>query len=62
MKTLRLAEVLLPVLAARGWAPWAVEPQHSVDVHTQEPPLVATSLRESWRDRDYRRRPYDDVQ
>ena len=26
MKSLRLTEVLLPLLAARGWAPWPVEP------------------------------------
>lgn len=26
MKTLRLTELLLPLLAACGWAPWPIEP------------------------------------
>ncbi len=26
VKSLRLTEVLLPLLAARGWAPWPIEP------------------------------------
>ena len=28
MKALRLAEVLLPLIAARAWAPWMTAPRH----------------------------------
>ena len=62
MKALRLAEVLLPLLAARGWAPWAVEPKGSEVERTPEPPRVAASHYASWRDQENRRRPFDDVQ
>lgn len=62
MKGLRLTEVLLPLLAARGWAPWLIEPRRAVERRGRErrPVAVASQLR--WRDREHRRLPFDDVQ
>ena len=61
MKALRLTEVLLPLLAARAWAPWTVEPRHS-DSQRVHSPLLAAASTMSRRDHQYRRRPFDDVQ
>ena len=61
MKAMRLAEVLLPLLAARAWAPWAVEPRHSQRQRVHSPLLAASSTM-SWRDHQYRHRPFDDLQ
>ena len=62
MKTLRLTEVLLPLLAARGWAPWPVDPQRAEKRRTGEQRPAAVGRQERWRDHARRRLPYDDVQ
>lgn len=62
MKTLRLAEILLPLLAARGWAPWAVEPKSWTEQLTLARPITAASHGLVWRDRGIRRALFDDVQ
>ena len=43
MKTTRLAGVLLPLLAARGWLPWLLEPQHLEEPLASAQPLSAAS-------------------
>lgn len=62
MKAPRLSEVLLPLLAARGWAPWQVEPGDWLRQRLVEAPRNAAVNTPSWRDRQNRLRLYDDVQ
>jgi hypothetical protein len=62
MKSLRLTEVLLPLLAARGWAPWPVEPGVRRSGAARKAPPPAATRQATWRDREHRRRPFDDVQ
>jgi hypothetical protein len=61
MKALRLTEVLWPLLAARGWAPWKVEPraQQRKGAHRLTAVTVASAI--NGRDRLNQRRLYDDV-
>ena len=62
MKSLRLAEVLLPLLAARGWAPWPIEPGVRIakvrgpTLETPPPGRLKKQVRQT------RRAPFDDVQ
>ncbi len=62
MKSLRLAEVLLPLLAARGWAPWPIEPGVRIakvrGLTSETPP--PGRLKEQ--QRHTRPVPFDDVQ
>jgi hypothetical protein len=62
MKSLRLTEVLLPLLAARAWAPWQVEPGPAPRRPVHAAPPLAAADPAAWRDRQLRRRVYDDVQ
>jgi len=62
MKALRLTEVLLPMLAARGWAPWTVEPDSSQHQRAPAAPTVAVADAIHWRDHQNRRPLYDEVQ
>jgi hypothetical protein len=62
MKALRLSEVLLPMLAARGWAPWLIEPRRAKGQRAQQRPRVVAASRAAWREREQRRLPFDDVQ
>jgi hypothetical protein len=62
MKPSRLTEVLLPLLAARGWAPWQVEPESSQRQRRLEARRIPAAHTLSWRDRQQQRRSYDDVQ
>jgi hypothetical protein len=59
MKTLRLSEVLLPLLAARAWAPWPVEPGVR---RVRKRPSRPAAARPLWQEREPRRLPFDDVQ
>lgn len=61
MKSLRLTEVLLPLLAARGWAPWPIEPGVRIGQARARDFAVPPGPRK-WRDREARRVPFDDVQ
>lgn len=61
MKMLRLSEVLLPLLAARGWAPWPIEPGvRARSARAREPGPAPNRAR--WDDRQVRRVPFEDVQ
>jgi hypothetical protein len=62
MKAPRLTEVLLPLLAARGWAPWRVEPEPCQRQRRLEARRIPATHTLSWRDRQHQRRSYDDVQ
>jgi hypothetical protein len=62
MNALRWTEVLLPLLAARSWAPWSVEPRHARERRAKERPPVAAARQASWCDRKQRRLLFDDVQ
>ena len=58
----RLSEVLRPLLAARGWAPWLIEPRRAGDRRTRKRLLFTAASETSWREHDRRRAPFDDVQ
>ena len=62
MKTLRLTEVLLPLLVARSRAPWLIELQGSDDRHALEQPVVATSGEARPHQPALPQAPFDDVQ
>jgi hypothetical protein len=62
MKTLRLAEVLLPALAARAWAPWEVAPKYSAELRELRHRVAAARLGDSSPSRSPRRWPCDDLQ
>ena len=62
MKALRLIEVLLPMLAARGWAPWQVDPDSAQRQRVQPAPTVAVADAMNWREQHNRRPLHDDVQ
>jgi hypothetical protein len=62
MKTLRLTEVLLPLLAARGWAPWPIEPGVRRSGSARNARQSAPARQPSWRDRHQPDFLHDDVQ
>jgi hypothetical protein len=62
MRALRWTEVLLPLLAARGWAPWLVEPRHARQGRAKERPQLAAARQASRSDREPCRLPFDDLQ
>jgi hypothetical protein len=62
MSAPRWTEVLLPLLAARGWAPWFIEPRHAQEWRATERPPVAAARQASWSDRKQRHLLFDDVQ
>jgi hypothetical protein len=62
MKALRLSEVLLPLLAARGWAPWPIEPGVRRRGTARKAPQPAPARQPSWRGRHHPDCIYDDVQ
>ncbi len=62
MKSLRLTEVLLPLLAARGWAPWRIEPRRPEERRGRGYRPAAAGKQARWRDREHHRLPFDDVQ
>jgi hypothetical protein len=62
MKALRLSEVLLPLLAARGWAPWLIAPHHSSEWPAPPPSAFGSARAANDRNRSPLRTPFDDVQ
>ena len=62
MRALRWAEVLLPLLAARGWAPWLVEPRDARQGCVKERPQLAAARQGSRSVGKQPRLPFDDVQ
>lgn len=62
MKSLRLAEVLLPLLAARGWAPWPIEPGVRIAKARRRISEAPPPGRQGGQERQTGRVPFDDVQ
>lgn len=62
MKTVRLAEILLPAVAARAWAPWQVAPKYSAELREPKRRVAAAQLGDGSPRRLPGRWPYDDLQ
>jgi len=62
MRALRWTDVLVSLLAARGWAPWFVEPQHAGQRRPEERPQVAPARQARRNHREVPHLPFDDVQ
>jgi hypothetical protein len=62
MKTLRLAEILLPLIAARAWAPWEVAPKNSQELGQLKRRVAAARLGDGSAQRLPRQWPYHDLQ
>ena len=66
MSGLRLTEVLLPMIAARAWAPWATQPRQSAvqaaETARLELRAAAARLGGGLAHADAPRRLFDDIQ
>lgn len=62
MKDLRLREILPSLIAARAWAPWAMAPGKTEELHALQRRVVAARLGGGSHHLPARRRLFDDVQ
>lgn len=62
MKTPRLKQLLLPLVAAQGWRAWAVAPKYANELRLLNRRVAGARLGEGLMQWRVRQQPYDDLQ